>query len=90
MVNVYVVVVYDVQKGRTELFKKFCRSKLNHVQNSVFEGQVTEAMVNDIEQSLRSMSKEDENIIIYKSWSIEYLDRTVIGTDPTPQDSHIL
>ena len=86
----YVIVVYDVQKGRTEMFKKFCRSKLNHVQNSVFEGQVTDAMAKNIEESLRSMSKEDENIIIYKSWSIEYLDRIVIGSDPTPKDAHIL
>lgn len=86
----YMIVVYDVDTGRTEKFKKYCRSKLTHVQDSVFEGQLKESQAKEIKTKLSDMAKESESVIIYQFWSDDYMDRTTIGEDPTPNDSFIL
>lgn len=39
----YMLMTYDVNAKRTEKFKKLLRRYLNHDQNSVFSGDITEA-----------------------------------------------
>ncbi len=39
----YVIAVYDVGKRRVGKMLKLCRRYLNWIQNSVFEGEITEA-----------------------------------------------
>jgi CRISPR-associated protein Cas2 len=86
----YLIVVYDVEAERTEKFKKFCRSRLNHVQNSVFEGEVTEKQYKEIRDKLKEMSKENESILIYQMWSDDYVNRHVFGEDPVPDSNYSL
>lgn len=86
----YLVVVYDVEADRTEIFKKFCRSRLNHVQNSVFEGEVSEKQAKEIRNQLNSISKEHESVLVYEMWSDEYLNRYVFGEDPVPDSNYSL
>lgn len=80
---VYVVVVYDVQADRTHLLLNFLRQYLTHVQNSVFEGDVTEGDLETIENRLDSLLEPDESTIIYEVSSEKLLDRSVFGEDPT-------
>lgn len=86
----YMIVVYDVKSGRTDKFKKYCRSKLTHVQDSVFEGQLKKSQAEDIKKKLSTMAQDSESVIIYQFWSDDYMDRTTIGEDPTPDDSFII
>jgi CRISPR-associated protein Cas2 len=79
---VYVVIVYDVEADRTRLFLKFLRQYLTHVQNSVFEGEITEGDIEEIKQRLESMLKSGESTIVYRMSSEKYVSRTVYGEDP--------
>lgn len=86
----YVIVVYDVEADRTREPRKYLRQHLNHVQNSVFEGQVTESNAENIESKIEEFVQDSsESIIMYKLWSDEYMDRTVYGDDPA-EDSQFL
>jgi len=80
---VYVVVVYDMQADRTHLLLNFLRQYLTHVQNSVFEGGVTEGDLETIESRLDSLLEPDESTIIYEVSSEKLLNRSVFGEDPT-------
>ncbi|USZ68380.1 CRISPR-associated endonuclease Cas2 [Halorussus salilacus] len=80
---VYVIVVYDMQADRTHLLLKFLRRYLTHVQNSVFEGEVTEGDLETIETRIDSILEPDESTIIYEVSSEKLLQREVFGDDPT-------
>lgn len=80
---VYVVAVYDVQADRTRLFLNFLRRYLTHVQNSVFEGEISEGDLEKVNQQLKSMLEPGESVIVYRMSSESYVSRTVYGEDPT-------
>lgn len=80
---VYVIVVYDMRAERTHLLLKFLRRYLTHVQNSVFEGEVTEGDLETIETRIDSILEPDESTIIYEVSSEKLLQREVFGDDPT-------
>lgn len=82
----YVIVVYDVDADRTHIPRKFLRKYLNHVQNSVFEGQVTESNLSEIKEFVKENIKEEESIFIYELWGEQYVERTIIGDDPMDED----
>lgn len=82
----YVIVVYDMQAERTRLMLNFLRQYLTHVQNSVFEGRVTEGDLETIRNRTQAMLEPDESTIIYRMSSEKYVDRTVVGDDPTEDE----
>ena len=86
---VYVIAVYDVQADRTRLFLNYLRRFLVHVQNSVFEGEVTEGELERMRNDLEDLLEPGESTIIYTVSAEDYVDRTVFGEDPT-EDSQFL
>ncbi|ERJ06796.1 CRISPR-associated endoribonuclease Cas2 2 protein [Halorhabdus tiamatea SARL4B] len=86
---VYVVAVYDVEADRTRLFLNFLRRYLTHVQNSVFEGEITDGDLEEVKGQLDSMLEPGESVIVYRMSSEQYVSRTVYGDDPT-EDSQFL
>ncbi|CCQ33719.1 CRISPR-associated protein, Cas2 [Halorhabdus tiamatea SARL4B] len=85
----YVVAVYDVEADRTRLFLNFLRRYLTHVQNSVFEGEITDGDLEEVKGQLDSMLEPGESVIVYRMSSEQYVSRTVYGDDPT-EDSQFL
>lgn len=79
---VYAVIVYDVQADRTPKFLKFLRRYLTHVQNSVFEGELTEGTLVEVKETLQSMLHDGESVMVYRMDSESYVDRSVYGDDP--------
>jgi CRISPR-associated protein Cas2 len=82
VVVVYVVVVYDMEAERTQKMLKFLRRYLTHVQNSVFEGDVTEGDLQEIRSFVDETLNEGESVIIYELSSENLVSRTVYGDDP--------
>ncbi|WP_010479723.1 CRISPR-associated endonuclease Cas2 [Thermococcus zilligii] len=81
----YVVIVYDVSVERVNGVKKFLRQHLHWVQNSVFEGEVTQAEFERIKAGLRELVNEDEDsVVIYKLRSQPL--REVIGMEKNPME----
>ena len=76
------MVDYDMEAERTQKMLKFLRRYLTHVQNSVFEGDVTKGDLQEIRGYVEDTLNEGESVIIYELSSENLVDRTVYGEDP--------
>ena len=86
MIYMYVIIVYDVGVERVNKIKKFLRTWLNWVQNSVFEGELTESEFLKVEDGLKNIiDKELDSIIIFKLRGRKYIDRKVLGIEKNIQ-----
>jgi len=81
----YVVIVYDVEQERVAKVCQYLRRFLHWVQNSVFEGEVTEAQLERIKQGLRRFVDEEyDSIYIYCLPHEKYLKKQVLGKEKAP------
>jgi len=76
----YVIVVYDVKQERVNKFCKFLRMYLHHVQNSVFEGELTESQYEEIKYSLKKMVKDRDSVILFCLRN-KWFNREIIGLE---------
>jgi len=84
----FIILVYDVKEERVAKALKICRKYLIHVQNSVFEGEISEAKLRILKDELRSVLDENyDSVIIYKFRTKHYYQRESIGVDkPSHED----
>lgn len=83
----YVIIVYDIKEERVNKVLKICRKYLNWVQNSVLEGEITEAKLVKLKSELRKIIKEEEDsLIIYKLRTTKYSERELIGVRKGGED----
>lgn len=81
----YVVLVYDIsgdQDGQKVLGKvfKICKKYLTHIQNSVFEGEITEGQRAKLNAELNKFIRRDlDSVIIFKSRNEKWLDKEFWG-----------
>jgi CRISPR-associated protein Cas2 len=80
--KMYVIVAYDVNVGRVNKVKKFLRKYLNWIQNSLFEGELSESDLEEVRMGLNEIIDDGEDmIVIYRLSSEKSMRREVIGTD---------
>ena len=78
----YVILVYDFGERRVQKMLKLCRKYLMWVQNSVFEGEISEARLKDLLiQADSFMKKEEDSIILFKSRDKSWMDKEIIGQE---------
>mgnify|MGYP000959265873 CR=1 FL=1 len=78
----YVILVYDIKEKRVGKVLKKMREYLYWIQNSVFEGEITEATYKKMLIELGSIIDEDEDsVIVYKLRTTRYLEKYVIGQE---------
>jgi len=77
----YVVLVYDInqnnngQKRWSHIFKT-CKKYLTHIQNSVFEGEITKVQLTKLQQEIKLyVDKEYDSVIIFKCRQEKWLDK---------------
>ena len=76
----YVIIVYDVNVQRVNKVCQFLRMFLHWVQNSVFEGELTESELMRVEMGLKEIINENEDsITIYIFPNEKVLKRKFIG-----------
>jgi len=81
----FVIIVYDVNQKRVAKLCKFLRRYLSWVQNSVFEGEITESQLERIRLGARKIIDRDEDsIYIYKARSDWNINKEIIGTEKAP------
>lgn len=86
----YVILVYDVSQKRVSKICQFLRQYLNWVQNSVFEGELSESELKKIEIKIKNIiNKNEDSIIIYKLKTKEILEKEHIGIEKTEISSII-
>ncbi|RHO87937.1 CRISPR-associated endonuclease Cas2 [Ruminococcus sp. AF41-9] len=81
----YVVLVYDVSQEengarRWSRIFKICKKYLTHIQNSVFEGELSKAQLAQLQKELNEyIDKELDSVIIFKSRQEKWLDKEFWG-----------
>lgn len=59
---------------------KRCRKYLNWVQNSVFEGEISDANLKKLMMELdRIIDKEEDSVILYNLRTTKYYSREILG-----------
>ena len=78
----YVILVYDVNQKRVKKVLRCCRKYLTRVQNSVFEGTITEAKTEQLKKEIQKiiLPKEDA-VSIYRMESFKYTYKESIGRE---------
>ncbi|WP_044894937.1 CRISPR-associated endonuclease Cas2 [Bacillus alveayuensis] len=76
----FVILVYDFNERRVGKALKIARKYLHWVQNSVFEGEITQANFKKLKYELKSIMNEDEDSVIFYTFrSQKYSKREEYG-----------
>lgn len=81
----YIVLVYDVSQEengarRWSRIFKICKKYLTHIQNSVFEGELSKGQLAQLQKELKEyIDKELDSVIIFKSRQEKWLDKEFWG-----------
>ncbi len=85
--DTYAIVVYDIEVERIDKVRAILRRHLFRVQNSVFEGEISEAALKALKVELKGVIKDDyDSIIFYIAKSESVIRRDVMGIDATVRD----
>ena len=86
----YVIAVYDVESKRCSKMLKLCRRYLHWIQNSVFEGEITDVDLKElIHHAEQIMDKKTDSFIIFKNRQKMWVDKQVIGNERMPTDQFL-
>lgn len=86
----YVILVYDIGDRRVAKMLKLCRQYLNWIQNSVFEGEITEVKLKELVIKARKiMNEENDSLILFKSREERWLEKEVIGQEKNDLDTFL-
>lgn len=89
-VNMYIIAVYDVGEKRVVKMLKLCRQYLNWIQNSVFEGELTEVQLKELKYRAKEIMKDGkDSFIIFSSREQKWMDKQVIGKEKNSLDNFL-
>lgn len=77
----YVIIAYDVDEKRVNKINKILKSYLIWVQNSVFEGNISQNLLQELTEKVTVAMKQGDSLIVYKLKSKSQIDRMIIGDD---------
>ena len=84
------ILVYDIGERRVGKMLKLCRQYLNWIQNSVFEGEITDVKLKELmSRASEIMKEEDDSIIVFKSREEKWLEKVIIGQEKNNLDTFI-
>ena len=86
----YVIAMYDVGQKRVGKMLKLCRTYLNWIQNSVFEGEITEVKLLELKhRAMLIMDEETDSLIIFKTRQEKWLDKEIVGHERQNLDTFL-
>jgi CRISPR-associated protein Cas2 len=78
----YIIAVYDVGEKRVAKMLKLCRQYLNWIQNSVFEGELSEVKLEEMKiRANKIMDEEEDSFILFKTRQEKWLDKEIMGKE---------
>ncbi|MGI6537495.1 MAG: CRISPR-associated endonuclease Cas2 [Caldicoprobacterales bacterium] len=84
----FVILVYDINIKRVAKVLKTCRKYLYWVQNSVFEGEISDANYKKLKVELKKIINDDEDSIIFYTFrTTKYSNRETVGIKKGGQDN---
>ncbi|WP_288425687.1 CRISPR-associated endonuclease Cas2 [uncultured Spirosoma sp.] len=86
----YVILVYDMGQKRVGKMRKLCRRYLNWIQNSVFEGEMTEVQLKELLYEARQLMDEaEDSLILFKNRDQKWLDKQIVGVERQSTDNFL-
>lgn len=86
----YVILVYDMGQKRVGKMLKLCRRYLNWIQNSVFEGELTEVQLRELlYEAKRIMNEDEDSLILFKNRDRKWLDKQIVGVERQSTDDFL-
>lgn len=83
----YVILVYDCGEKRVGKMLKLCRKYLHWIQNSVFEGEISEVRLKELLQNANTfLDKTEDSIILFKHSTQIVMEKEVIGNERCSTD----
>jgi CRISPR-associated protein Cas2 len=83
----YIIAVYDIGEKRVGKMLKLFRRYLNWIQNSVFEGELTEVKLKELKSKAKQiMELETDSLIIFQSRDQKWLEKEIIGDEKNKLD----
>jgi CRISPR-associated protein Cas2 len=70
----YLIVVYDVNEERVGKVNRYLKRYLLWRQNSVFEGEISETLINIMIKGIKKIIEGENSLIIYKFKVKSYID----------------
>ena len=84
----YIILVYDIGEKRVGKMLKLCRQYLNWIQNSVFEGEITEVKLKELKFRASDIMKlETDSLIIFYTRQERWLEKEVVGREKSTLDN---
>jgi CRISPR-associated protein Cas2 len=86
----YIIAVYDIGEKRVGRMLKLMRKYLNWIQNSVFEGEISEVQLKKlILESEQIMEKEHDSLIFFKTRQEKWLEKKIVGKERSSLDQFL-
>jgi CRISPR-associated protein Cas2 len=79
-----VIVVYDVPAERTHIYRKLLRRRLEHLQYSVFFGELTQGQVEAMKNEIQSKLEADDSVVVFETTNQAAFEFTTYGDADTP------
>ena len=83
----YVILVYDIGEKRVGKMLKLCRQYLNWIQNSVFEGEITEVKLTELKAKAKKiMDLESDSLIVFSNEVVKWMSKEIVGKERSDTD----
>jgi CRISPR-associated protein Cas2 len=83
----YIIMVYDVNQKRVNKVLNTARKYLEWIQNSVLEGEITEAKFERLKREIELIIEEEEDsVIFYIMRTTKYSERQIIGIEKNKRE----
>lgn len=83
----YVILVYDVGEKRVGKMLRLVRKYLSWIQNSVFEGEITDVKLKELKfQAKEIMDLNTDSLIIFASRNEKWLEKEIVGNERSSVD----
>ena len=80
----FVLVTYDVPAERTHIYRKLLRKRLEHLQQSVFYGDITEGQLVAIKQDIEKELVAEDSVYIFEAEMAAAVECTAFGVGTEP------
>jgi len=86
----YVILIYDVAEKRVGKMLKLCRQYLCWIQNTVFEGELSEVKLRELQHKIRSLiEKKEDSVIIFSNKMSYHMSKDILGREKMTTDNFL-
>ncbi len=86
----YIILMYDMGEKRVGKMLKLCRQYLDWIQNSVFEGEITEVKLKELKYKAEAIMDLDvDSLIIFRTRQEKWLDKEIVGKERSTLDKFL-